>query len=59
MEEILLTNTENISTVIDYSNQLNQLIDISNNILAVNFVFLNFFVLFCICSLIYLFFKNF
>lgn len=64
MEEIL--STETVNTVVDYSEQLNQviesvdgLINVSNNILGVNFVFLNFFVLFGICSLIYLFFKNF
>ena len=65
MEEILLS-TETVNTVVDYSEQLNQviesvdgLINVSNNILGVNFVFLNFFILFGICSLIYLFFKNF
>ena len=65
MEEILLS-TETVNTVVDYSEQLNQviesvdgLINVSNNILGVNFVFLNLFVLFGICSLIYLFFKNF
>lgn len=65
MEEILVS-TDTVNTVVDYSEQLNQvlesfdgLINVSNNILGVNFVFLNFFVLFGICSLIYLFFKNF
>lgn len=65
MEEILLS-TETVNTVVDYSEQLNQVIEsvdsllnVSNNILGVNFVFLNFFILFGICSLIYLFFKNF
>lgn len=65
MEEILFS-TDTVNTVVDYSEQLNQvlesfdgLINVSNNILGVNFVFLNFFVLFGICSLIYLFFKNF
>ena len=65
MEEILLS-TDTVNTVVDYSEQLNQviesvdgLINVSNNILGVNFVFLNLFVLFGICSLIYLFFKNF
>lgn len=65
MEEILLS-TETVNTVVDYSEQLNQviesvdgLINVSNNILGVNFVFLNFFILFGICSLIYLFFRNF
>ena len=65
MEEILVS-TETVNTFVDYSEQLNQvlesfdgLINVSNNILGVNFVFLNFFVLFGICSLIYLFFKNF
>lgn len=64
MEEIITTET--VNTVIDYSEQLNQilesfdsLININNYILNVNFLFLNFFVLFGICSLIYLFFKNF
>lgn len=64
MEEILTVET--VNTVVDYSEQLNQvlesfdsLINISNNLLGVNFVFLNFFILFGICSLIYLFFKNF
>lgn len=65
MEEILLS-TETVNTVVDYSEQLNQvlesfdsLINVSHNILGVNFVFLNFFILFGVCSLIYLFFKNF
>lgn len=65
MEEILLS-TETVNTVVDYSEQLNQIIEsvndlvnVSNNILGVNYVFLNFFILFGICSLIYLFFKNF
>lgn len=65
MEEILLS-TETINTVVDYSDQLNQLlvslenlINVNNNILGVNYLFLNFFVLFGICTLIYLFFKNF
>lgn len=65
MEEILLS-TETVNTVIDYSEQLNQIIEsvdglvnISNNLLGVNYLFLNFFILFGICSLIYLFFKNF
>lgn len=64
MEEILTVET--VNTVVDYSEQLNQvlesfdsLINVSHNILGVNFVFLNFFILFGICSLIYLFFKNF
>ena len=65
MEEILLS-TETVNTVVDYSEQLNQivssvenLVNSSNNILGVNYLFLNFFILFSICSLIYLFFKNF
>lgn len=64
MEEILTVET--VNTVVDYSEQLNQvlesfdsLINVSHNILGVNFVFLNFFILFGVCSLIYLFFKNF
>ena len=64
----LLSNDilQTVNTTVDYSEQLDQLLvavnsllDVSNNVLGVNFVFLNFFILFCICSLIYLFFKNF
>lgn len=61
-----LLTEETFNTVVDYSEQLNQLVEsvnslinISNNVLSVNFVFMNLFILFGICSLIYLFFKNF
>lgn len=64
----LLSNDilETVNTTVNYSEQLDQilesvngLLDVSNNVLGVNFVFLNFFILFGICTLIYLFFKNF
>ena len=64
----LLSNDilQTVNTTVDYSEQLDQLLvavnsllDVSNNVLGVNFVFLNFFILFGICTLIYLFFKNF
>ena len=57
---------ETVNTTVNYSEQLDQilesvygLLDVANNVLGVNFVFLNFFILFGICTLIYLFFKNF
>lgn len=64
----LLSNDilETVNTTVNYSEQLDQilesvngLLDVANNVLGVNFVFLNFFILFGICTLIYLFFKNF
>ena len=65
--ELLSTEIiETVNTTVNYSDQLDQLLetvnsllDVSNNVLGVNFVFLNFFILFGICTLIYLFFKNF
>lgn len=65
--ELLSTEIiETVNTTVNYSDQLDQLLEtvnsllyVSNNVLGVNFVFLNFFILFCICTLIYLFFKNF
>ena len=60
MEETILLNTENVvNSVVDYSDQLTQLIDISNNILCVNYIFLVFFILFCACAFFNLYFRNF
>lgn len=66
MELLFNDMLETVNNTVNYSEQLDQLLetvnsllDVSNNVLGVNFVFLNFFILFGICALIYLFFKNF
>lgn len=60
MEESIVMNTENVvNTFVDYSEQLTQLIDISNSILSVNYVFMVIFILFCVCALFNIYFRNF